>query len=144
MSKTPHVHETRTIMLNLNRATLAAAALTLAVLSGAATADRGYHHRHDGRVQFGITLGAPLWYPGSYYTPYPSYAYPAYPVYPPAVVVRPTPKVYVERDDQVTLERTAPAPAPFWYFCRDSETYYPYVKECATPWERVPVRPATP
>lgn len=49
------------------------------------------------------------------------------------------PPVYVERND---LGAVAPAPAPsadkaFWYFCTDSNTYYPYVTQCATPWERV-------
>lgn len=131
-------------MLNVKHAMLAAAAISIAVLSGAASADRGYHHRHGGRVQFGITFGAPLWYPGPYYHPYPAYAYPAYPAYPPAVVVRPVPQVYVERDDRLTFEQVPPSPPQYWYFCRDSETYYPYVKECASPWERVPARPATP
>lgn len=134
-------------MINVKRAMLATAAISIAVLSGVAAADRGYHHHrhgHGGRVQFGITFGAPLWYPGPYYHPYPAYSYPAYPVYPPAVVVRPAPQVYVERDDQVTLQQTPATPTQYWYFCRDSETYYPYVKECASPWQRVPARPTTP
>ncbi len=130
-------------MLNIKRTLMLAAALSVAVLSGTALADRGYHHHRGGRVQFGITLGAPLWYPGPYYYhPYPGYAYPAYP---PAVVVRPPPTVYVEREDQVAVEQQVPpARIQYWYFCRDSETYYPYVKECPSPWERVPARPATP
>jgi hypothetical protein len=49
------------------------------------------------------------------------------------------PPVYVERND---LAAIPPAPAPVadtasWFFCADSNTYYPYVTQCATPWERV-------
>lgn len=129
-------------MLTTKRALLAATAVSLAVLSGVATADRGYYHQRGGRVHYGLTIGVPLWYPPAYsyyYPPYPAYGYPAYP---PAVVVRPAPQVYVERDDRLAAE--PPAAPHYWYFCRDSETYYPYVKQCASPWERVPARPATP
>lgn len=110
-------------------------ALGMAAASPAVLAYDRYHHGHGGRVHFGITLGAPLWYPGPYY-------YPPYPYYPPAVIGPPAPRVYIERDDQAA----APAPPPaqqYWYYCRDSDTYYPYVKECASPWERVPAHPPT-
>lgn len=132
-----------TTMVNSKKTLLAGAAICIAMLSNAAFADRGHYHPHrgGGRVHFGITLGAPLWYPGPgyYYAPYPAYAYP------PAVIVRPAPRVYVERDDQVALEQAPPPPVQqYWYYCRDSETYYPYVKECASPWERVPARPSAP
>ena len=29
----------------------------------------------------------------------------------------------------------------YWYYCPDSKSYYPYVKECASKWERVPPTP---
>ena len=29
------------------------------------------------------------------------------------------------------------AAAPTWFFCPDSQTYYPYAQSCATPWQRV-------
>lgn len=116
---------------------LALAAIALTAASSMANADRGRHYHHGGRVHFGITLGAPLWYPGPYYYPYP-YSY-----YPAPVVVQPAPRVYVERDDAAVLQNPAPASSPYWYYCRDSDTYYPYVRECASPWERVPAAPAT-
>lgn len=118
---------------------LAAVAATMALLGDPAAADHRRYHDRGGRVHFGITLGAPLWYPGpAYYHPFPLYTYPAYP---PAVVYQSAPSVYIERDDQAAMQQSAPAAMPYWYFCRDSNTYYPYVKECASPWERVPARP---
>lgn len=38
----------------------------------------------------------------------------------------------------------APPPAPagdYYYYCPDSQTYYPYVTSCASPWQQVPVAP---
>jgi hypothetical protein len=43
--------------------------------------------------------------------------------------------VFVERADVV------PEGAASWYFCRESNGYYPYVKQCPGGWERVPARP---
>lgn len=137
---------------------LALAALSLTAASTAANADRGYRNYHHGghghyhggpyyggRASFGIVLGAPLWYPSPYYSSYyyPYSAYPAYPAYPytAPVVVGTAPRVYVERGD-VALQDSPPASSPYWYYCRDSATYYPYVRECASAWERVPARPA--
>jgi len=34
-----------------------------------------------------------------------------------------------------------PASDGYWYYCPDSKSYYPYVKECASKWERVPPKP---
>ena len=117
--------------------------IVLAVLASALASTtalaRGYHRHHFGSgLALGLVLGAPLWYPAPAY-PYP-YSYPyAYP-YPPAVVVNPAPRVYVEREDQ-PLAQSAPG---YWYYCRESNVYYPYVRECAGPWERVPAAPQTP
>lgn len=111
------------------------AAVALAAVSGIASAHGGQRY-YGGRVHYGITLGVPLWYPGPYYYPYPAYSYPA------PVIVQPAPRVYVERDDAAVVPERAPVASPYWYYCRDSNTYYPYVRECATPWERVPAAPA--
>ena len=38
----------------------------------------------------------------------------------------------------------APAPAQRqgeWYYCADSRSYYPYVRDCPGGWQRVPVQP---
>ena len=106
--------------------------LILAVASGSALA-RG-HHGGGPRVSFGIHFGVPLfhpWYPAYYYPPV---YYPAY--YPPMVVSPPAPPTYVERSDVV------PESPGTWYFCRESNSYYPYVKQCPGGWTRVPAQPA--
>jgi hypothetical protein len=117
-----------------------ALALCVALFSGAAWADRGrYHnrgHSHShGHASFGFYFGGPLWYPGPAYYPY---SYPYYPA--PAVVVPPAPRVYIERDDQPLTAAPSPS-SPYWYYCRESEMYYPYARECSIGWERVPARP---
>lgn len=86
---------------------------------------------HGARV--GVYVGAPImlgpmWYPSPYYYQ---------PV--PVVVAPPAPPpVYIEQ---------APAVAPvevqqsYWYYCKPSKSYYPYVKECPAGWERVLPQP---
>jgi hypothetical protein len=103
------------------------ALLLIAAFSGliiATAADA--HGRHRARI--GVFFGAPL-------VAYPYYAYPRYyhpPTYyaPPVVVAPPT---YIE-------QQTPAAPQQgtnYWYYCRDSQTYYPYVQTCPTPWQQV-------
>jgi hypothetical protein len=89
------------------------------------------HHshgfRHHSHARFGLFIGAPLLFAPWYY--------PAYPA--PAVVIPSSPPVYIEQG-----QAAAPAQeAQYWYYCRESETYYPYVKECAGPWQRVVPQP---
>jgi hypothetical protein len=86
-------------------------------------------------VRFGFAIGVPLYPPAWYYPP------PAY-YYPPAYVAPAAPPVYVERYEQ----QAAPAPPAeqYWYYCPDSKTYYPYVRDCRSPWQRVPARPPAP
>lgn len=105
------------------------------LLLGTAASDVAWAHR--GRVGVGVVIGAPLGWPGYYYPPY--YGYPPYYVYPPPIVVESSPPVYIERS-------AAPAAAPeegYWYYCRKSKAYYPYVKECPGGWQRVAPRPAS-
>jgi hypothetical protein len=87
---------------------------------------------HGGHVRFGLVIGAPaFWYPPPYYY-YPQ------PYYPPVVVAPSAPPVYVERQD------SPPASVPsdaYWYYCPDTKSYYPYVKECPSAWQRVAPRP---
>lgn len=84
--------------------------------SGAASA-----HWHGG-----VWIGpGPYWWGPPYY--------PYYPYYPPAVVVtQPSPVVQV------------PAPPMYWYYCRQSNGYYPYVADCASGWEQVSPQPPAP
>jgi hypothetical protein len=104
--------------------------LILAVASGSALA-HGRGHGHS-RVFLGFNFGFPIgFYQPWYYAPPPVY-YPAAPVY----VQPPAPPVYVERSDVV------PEGPGTWYFCRESNTYYPYVKQCPGGWTRVPAQPS--
>ncbi|WP_233884348.1 hypothetical protein [Paraburkholderia flagellata] len=34
------------------------------------------------------------------------------------------------------------ANADTWYYCDESKTYYPYVKQCSSGWRAVPAQPA--
>ena len=99
---------------------LRASILLLALATSGSAAAHG--------VRFGFHFGFPV-YPPVWYYPAPVYYYPS------PVVTAPAP-AYVERSD------TQAAPAEhWWYYCPDSKIYYPYVKECASPWQRVPPRP---
>jgi hypothetical protein len=51
-----------------------------------------------------------------------------------------------------TYSYSTPQPAPYyapaptqsqgeWYYCADSKSYYPYVRECPAGWQRVPAQP---
>lgn len=85
------------------------------------------HHNHS---SFGVFIGAPL------------LLAPWYPPYSPATVVVPaSPPVYIERAQEATPVQE---PQAFWYYCRESETYYPYTKECPGPWQRVVPQPPPP
>jgi len=87
------------------------------------------------------------WYYRPYYYPayYPTAYYPAY--YPSTVVeVAPAaPTVYYQQPSAPAAAAPgAPADSGnWWYYCNESKTYYPYVKECPSPWQRVaPQAPA--
>ena len=103
----------------------------------------GRGHWHGG-ARVGVYFGLP-WYAPSYYPP-------AYYGYPPVVYAPPAaPPVYVESGDDQAQPQTAPqtsaaeqpAPEQYWYYCPDSNAYYPYAKDCPSPWQRVPVQPPT-
>ncbi len=114
------------------------AALTLTlILFGTAANAPAFAGNHGGSVRFGIFVGGPVYVPW-FYGPYYPYGYP------PAVVAVPaSPPVYVEQGNP----QAAPGPAPqtqgYWYFCAESKTYYPYVKECPGGWQRVTPQPAS-
>jgi hypothetical protein len=111
---------------------------------GAAASSQALAWGGGPRVSFGVHIGVPLW--GPWYPPYPPYYYP--PPYPP-VVVAPAPPTYVERPGYVERppyieQQNAPQrddPNAWWYYCADSKSYYPYVKQCAGAWQRVSPRP---
>ncbi len=128
----------------------AAAAVLLALVSLPAQAGGGHGHSH---ARVGVYIGAPVvvggWWGWPYYAR-PAYYYP----YPPApVVVREVVReplvFYDERGNPVPPaqpQARAPAPpsatpAPTWFYCADSQSYYPYVETCASPWQRVVPHP---
>jgi hypothetical protein len=102
-----------------------------------AWADRGRH----GHV--GVFID-PFWGPW-YYPPGPYY-YPTY--YPPVVVSPPAPQVYIEppltTTPAVPAEPNAAMTGNYWYYCAATKTYYPYVKECPSGWQRVSPQPPQP
>jgi len=105
---------------------------------------RGYYGGYYGSgIGIGIDAAywGPSWYYPSYYPDYPYslYSYPYY--YPnsfaPIVVEPSTPPEYIE------MSSPAPAPVPsgVWFYCPESKSYYPYIKECPGGWQRVPAQP---
>ena len=143
------------------------ALVVTALLIGVIASESALAHgrRGGGRVSIGIGVGfgvpfaaSPFYrpyYPPYYYSPY--YYPPAY--YPPVVLAPPVyitpapPPVYVE---QPPVQQPAPmyqpqmelAPQPgsqpstnVWYYCNESQTYYPYVKQCPAGWQQVTPQP---
>jgi hypothetical protein len=97
----------------------------IAVLALGAVGNAWADHGH---VRFGLFIG-PGW--GWYYPP------PAY-YYPPVVAVPAAPPVYVEQESASAV----PEPQPnYWYYCPESQAYYPYVKDCQGGWQAVSPRP---
>jgi hypothetical protein len=97
---------------------------------------RGYGHSHfSGSIWIGPGWG-PWWGPYSY--PYPApYVYPSpygyYAPYPEPYYVPPvveTPDTYIQQEPQREEER-------FWYYCKDPQGYFPYVKRCPSGWMKV-------
>jgi hypothetical protein len=100
------------------------------VASGSAWAGHGHGHWH-GRGGVGVVIGGPLFWPSYPYYPGPYYGAPV-------VVTPPAPPVYVEQgqgQDQDSADQ-------YWYFCRDPQGYYPYVKTCPSGWQTVTPQPS--
>jgi hypothetical protein len=106
-----------------------------------AAADSWAHGRSRSHITFGLHFGAPLY--GWHYAPRPYYYYPyPGPYYPgPALIVQSPPPVYVQRYiEQPPPENVTGPQGPvqhYWYYCRESQIYFPYVKECPGGWQRV-------
>ena len=125
-------------MDKLKLALSAAALIAASVAAADADAHGRRHHHHHHRSHVGIWFGVP----GPFYA-YPRY-YPRY-YYPPAVVVpAPAPPVYIERPQVEAPPSPTADSGAYWYYCRDTQTYYPYVQQCALPWERVTPQGAPP
>lgn len=103
--------------------------IVLMASSVPAQADRGRHghgggHGGHGRVGIGVFVGPGLWWPG-WWGPYPYYPY-----YPPPVSVEPPTDLYVQPAPQADENR-------YWYYCKESQGYYPTVKKCPGGWMKV-------
>ena len=122
------------------------ASLALAiVLCGAFAAESAFAWGRA-RVGVGFYFGGPVaafpyYYPSPYYAP--PYYYPHY--YPATVVVPAQPTVYVEQGappyQSAPVQSAPQQPAGYWYYCADARTYYPYVKNCTSGWQRVAPQP---
>lgn len=99
---------------------------------------RGYYGGYYGSG-VGVVIGWPWWWGSSWYYPY---SYPYYPYYYPGYYV---PQVTVPSSPPEYIERSRPEPSTtpsgVWYYCPDSNAYYPYVKECPSDWQTVPALP---
>lgn len=100
-------------------------------LAGPVLAQPPRHHHVHPSVRLGIYLGDPWLYPYPYPYPYWPHVYAR-----PLVVTPPPPPVYIER--QPAVQALEPG---YWYYCSEAKAYYPYVKECAGPWQRVAPQP---
>jgi len=102
----------------------------------------GFHHHGGARVGVFVGVAPPLFYSPLYY---PRYYYPPAVVLPGPVASAP---VYVEQpplgEPGPPAVGVPPASGAYWYYCRDTQTYYPYVQQCASPWDRVAPNSAPP
>ncbi len=100
----------------------------------------GHGHGFGYGVGLGIALSVPLYALGYYSNPY--YSYPAY-AYPEPAYSYPAPAVAASGayTAQGYPQAQAAAPQQDWYFCPNSNAYYPYVRECPGGWQRVPSTP---
>lgn len=103
------------------------------------------------RVGVYVGAGVPYYYPVA---PVPYY------YAPPVIVAPPPPQApdYIEQGQAgapVMDAQQGPVNAPpgdaggeqqanadTWYYCDESKTYYPYVKQCSSGWRAVPAQPA--
>ena len=119
---------------------LALAGITLSetALAGGYHHGGGYRGYYGPRVTVGLGFGFGYPYGYGYGYGYPYYApYAYYPPYAAPVVQQPT--TYVEQP-QAQPQQSA-QPSGYWYYCNDSRAYYPYVRDCASAWQRVSPQP---
>jgi hypothetical protein len=119
------------LLAKLGAAAIVPAIVLLAVAASAPASAHGF----GGGPRFGIGVVVPFpgYYPG-YYSPWYDYP-PGYAYEPPVVYVQPTP---------AAAPAAAPAAQSFWYYCADSKMYYPYAKDCPSPWQQVSPQPQAP
>jgi hypothetical protein len=92
----------------------------------------GYGHGRGQRGPWRHYHRGPRFYWGGSFVVVPSHPYGYYS--PPPVILERQPPVYVEPEQPEDN---------YWYYCRDPEGFYPYVRNCADGWMKV-VPDATP
>lgn len=149
--------------MKFRKSVLAAAVLATMAVSSGAMADRGggrggwhggghggwhgggyggwYGGYGVGALIGGTLIAGALLSPWAYSQPYYYSSYPTVVEYVPAAptVYYEQPRAYVE---QPRAMQPAAADSGSWYYCNESRAYYPYVKDCASPWQRVAPTPA--
>ncbi|MEQ1529694.1 MAG: hypothetical protein ABL925_10280 [Methylococcales bacterium] len=100
-------------------------------------------HRHGFSGFYGGFYGPGFGFysgPGFGYNAWSRPYYQPYYAYPPVITVQPSapPPIYIERDP---VPVAPPPPSNYWYYCRNPEGYYPYVKQCQGNWEQVAPQP---
>ena len=143
--------------MNLRSSVLAiVAAASLA--AAPAWADRGHGHGHGHGHgyfwgPFGFLMGSAILYsaiqprtvyyaPGVAFVPYGSVTTVMQPYYvdqtyssPPVVALPPAPQ------DGSQVSALGMPGSQWWYFCKNPNGYYPYVRECQSGWEKVSPTP---
>jgi len=100
------------------------------------------HEWHDGRLGWWWVVAGSWYFFNRPVYPYPSSDVPPVIIQEPQVtVVSPpaTPPVYTPPPAPV-----ATTASPYWYYCRSTNSYYPYVTSCTEGWTQVAAAPATP
>lgn len=90
---------------------------------------RGFHggyHVGGPRIIIGGHFGFPYYYPYLHYPYYYRYSYP---------------EPYADTSPPLNIE---PEQAYYWYYCQDSQGYYPYISSCPGGWTRVVPTPPPP
>ncbi|MEP7084180.1 MAG: hypothetical protein ABI854_05535 [Betaproteobacteria bacterium] len=156
--------------MKLRKTLLAAALLSAVAVSGTSMAARGGWGGHGGghggwhgggwhggygvgALIGGTILAGALLSPWAYGSPYYYSSYPTVVEYAPAAptvyyeqprVYYDQPRAYAEPQPMEAPRATQPAAADSgsWYYCNDSRAYYPYVRDCASPWQRVAPTPS--
>ncbi len=113
--------------------------LAIALLLVAATPSHAWRHGFHGhpgfRTHVFIGLGPAFWWGPPY--PYWWYPPPPYYVYAPPPVVVQEPPVYVQ---QPPPPPPPPGAEAYWYYCPNTQAYYPSAATCPEPWVRVTPR----
>ena len=124
-------------------------AITAILVSGVPVMAGGGHGGGWGWGYFGLGLatGALLSYPYYYQPYYPYYAYYPYAYAPayspsPSVMYREREPVYSDEGAYAEPDRVRYSSRNTWYYyCKESNAYYPYVRRCDGGWEKVPAVP---